>query len=657
VGRERELAPFADALAADDLPFHVALVHGPGGIGKTALLDEIARLGAEAGAAVARLDGRDLDTTPTAFTAAADAALVADADRRVLLVDTYEQVEALDGWLRRTFVPGLRASDLVVLAGRNRPASEWRTAWPGEVVEVELRALAPAEAAAYLSDRGIPAAEHARVQAFTHGHPLALALVTERLRLSGSRPFDPGAEPALLGDLLERFVSSVPSSAHRAALEGGSVVRSITVPLLADLLPDAADPDALFAWLRSLAFVEADPRGVRLHDVVRETIEADLRWRDPDRYAALHARARHHFADRLRAAATEAERHHAFSDYLHLYRHNAVARPLIESLQTAWGEARLAGSGPLREGDTEAVRALVAEHHGEAEADAVAGWLARRPRAAEVFYAEEGGVAGFLLTLPLDALDEDERTVDPVAAAVWDAVGTRLRAGERGLLFRSWLDAEAGQGVSAVQSLVFVRTVERYLSTSGLAASVLLTAVPALWAPVFELVGLRRLTGAEVADGPLAAFGKDWRSTPPDVWLDALADWSPAGLAPPPDADPVVVLGREAFTDAVRDALKGYARPHRLAESPLLSARLVREQDGDPVEVLRTLLSDAADELNQGVRDRPYFRALDATYLRPAPTQALAAERLGVPFSTYRRHLGRGVDHVVDALWDLETGG
>jgi hypothetical protein len=334
-----------------------------------------------------------------------------------------------------------------------------------------------------------------------------------------------------------------------------------------------------------------------------------------------------------------------------------VARPLIESLQTAWGEARLAGSGPLREGDVEAVRALVAEHHGEAEADAVAGWLARRPRAAEVFYAEEGGVAGFLLTLPLDALDEDERTVDPVAAAVWDAVGTRLRAGERGLLFRSWLDAEAGQGVSAVQSLVFVRTVERYLSTSGLAASVLLTAVPALWAPVFELVGLRRLTGAEVADGPLAAFGKDWRSTPPDVWLDALADWSPAGLAPPPDADPVVVLGREAFTDAVRDALKGYARPHRLAESPLLSARLVREQDGDPVEVLRTLLSDAADELNQGVRDRPYFRALDATYLRPAPTQALAAERLGVPFSTYRRHLGRGVDHVVDALWDLETGG
>ncbi|PAP75504.1 ATP-binding protein [Rubrivirga marina] len=657
VGRERELSRFADALDAEALPFHLALVHGPGGIGKTALLDEVARLGIEAGVAVARLDGRDLDPTPVAFAEAADAALSADADRRILLVDTYEQIEPLDGWLRRTFVPGLRASDLVVLAGRNRPSADWRTAWPGEAVEIELRALAPDEAATYLSDRGIPEEAHARVQAFTHGHPLALALVTERLRQSGGGPFDPGTEPGLLSDLLERFVSSVPSPAHRAALEGASVVRSVTVPLLGALLPNDAEADALFAWLRGLAFVETDARGARLHDVVRETIEADLRWRDQDRYATVHARARRHFVDRLRSAPTEADRHQAFADYLHLYRHNAVVEPLLASLQTAWADAHLAGSGPLRDGDAAAIRALVTDHHGEDEAEAVAGWLERRPEAAEVFYAEGGGVAGFLLTLSLDALADDERAADSVVAAVWDAVGTRLREGERGLLFRSWLDAEAGQGISAVQSLVFVRTVERYLSTPSLATSVLLTAAPALWTPVFEIVGLKRLPAAEVDGGPLAAFSKDWRATPPDAWLDSIAAWSPSGVSPPRPDDSVVVLGREAFTEAVRDALRGYARPHLLSDSPLLEARLVREQDGDPVEALRTLLSEAADELNQGIRDRPYFRALDTTYFRPAPTQALAAERLGVPFSTYRRHLGRGVDHVVDALWDIETGG
>lgn len=657
VGRERELAQFAEALGAETLPFHLALVHGPGGIGKTTLLDEVARLAAEAGAAVARLDGRDLDPTPDAFAAAADRALAGTADRRVLLVDTYEQIEGLDGWLRRAFVPGLQASDLVVLAGRNRPSAEWRTAWPGAVVEVELHNLGPAEATAYLSDRDVPDEAREHVLAFTHGHPLALALVAERLRQSGAATFDPGAEPVLLRDLLDRFVSSVPSDAHRAALEGASVVRSVTVPLLAALLPDPAEADALFAWLRGLAFVEADPRGVRLHDVVRETIEADLRWRDPDRYGAFHTRARRHCLDRLRAAPTEIERRQTFTDYLHLYRHNPVVQPLLQSLRTAWAEAHLTGSGPLRDGDAEAVHALVARHHGDAEAEAIAGWLDRRPEAAEVFYADGGGVAGVLLTLSLRDLSETAAETDPAAAAAWDAVGTRLREGERGILFRSWLDAEAGQGVSAVQSLVFVRTVERYLSTPGLASSVILTSEPELWGPVFTLVGLSRLSSAEVPEGPLAAFGKDWRAMPPDAWLDALAEWAPAASAPL-DGDVVVALGREAFAEAVRDALKAYARPHRLTESPLLASRLVREHSGDDgVAVLRTLLADAAEELKQGVRDRPFFRALDVTYLRPAPTQALAAERLGVPFSTYRRHLGRGVDHVVDALWAIETGG
>ena len=661
VGREAELERFADAFRQAPPPFHLALVHGPGGIGKTALLDEVARLAAEAGVAVARLDGRDLDPVPAAFDEAATAALTAaegtaeTPDRRVLLVDTYERVEALDGWLRRTFVPGLRATDLVVLAGRHRPSSEWRTAWAGEVAVFPLRNLSTTAATTYLAARGVPAEAHDRVLSFTHGHPLALALAAERLRQPGAGPaaFDPADAPDLLHDLLERFVSAVPSAAHRAALEGASVVRAVTVPLLAAVLDEPAEAEALFAWLRELAFAETDARGVRLHDVVRETIEADLRWRDPDRHGAFHARARRYFADHLRTAATEAARRHTLADYLHLYRHNAVAQPLLESLQTAWAAADLAGSGPLRDGDAEAVREVVARHHGDAEAEAVAGWLRRRPDAVEVFYAGDGGVAGALLTLPLDDLAEEEQTEDPIVRAVWDAVGTRLRADERGLLFRSWLDAETGQSVSAVQSLVFARTVERYLSTPGLASSVVLTSEPDLWGPVFELVGLGRWPEAEAADAPgpaLAAFGKDWRATPPDAWLDALAERAPS--APPPKTagrEDVVVLSRDAFAEAVRDALKAYAEPHHLAESPLLRARLVREQGGEAADSLRELLSGAARQLDESARERPYFR--------PAPTQAIAAERLDLPFSTYRRHLRRGIDHVVDALWQIETGG
>ncbi len=43
--------------------------------------------------------------------------------------------------------------------------------------------------------------------------------------------------------------------------------------------------------------------------------------------------------------------------------------------------------------------------------------------------------------------------------------------------------------------------------------------------------------------------------------------------------------------------------------------------------------------------------------MRPAATQERAAAALGLPFSTYRRHLTQGVDRVVAWLWDQEVYG
>lgn len=670
VGRGEELGRFAEAFGASSLPFHLAHVYGPGGIGKTAFLDEVARLALEAGWRVASLDGRDLEARSSVFEVAALEALGPAGDqRRVLLVDTYERIDALDGWLRRTFLPRLEASDLVVIAGRNRPAVEWR-AWADELAVIPLRNLSPAEAGAYLHAHGVPADAHDRVLAFTRGHPLALTLVAERVRQSGrAGAFDPTAAPDLLADLLHRFASAVPSSAHRRALEAASVVPSLTVPLLSDLLPsaggdgapaDGPTAEALFGWLRGLGFTESDARGVRLHDVVRETVEADFRWRDPARYAAVHERARAASARALRGAATDDARRRALADYVDLYRHHALVRPLLTRLQSAWADADLADSSPLRDRDVAVLEDALERHQSALEAERVGEWLRRRPDAAEVFRTTAGEPAGFLLTLDLEDLDADERALDPVVQAAWDG-GAPVRAGERSLLFRSWLDLEVGQTVSAVQSLVFARTVERYLSTPSLATSMLLTTEPDLWTMVFAFVGIGRWSAAEAEGGPVV-FGKDWRATPPDAWLEGLVAQSPTEVAVPAASAALVVLSRDAFADAVVDALKTYARPHRLAENPLLHSRLVHEglaesASDDAVEVLQGLILEVARQLGTGPRERDYFRVLEATYLDPFSTQAVAAERLDLAFSTYRRYLKRGIDHVVDALWKLETGG
>jgi hypothetical protein len=69
------------------------------------------------------------------------------------------------------------------------------------------------------------------------------------------------------------------------------------------------------------------------------------------------------------------------------------------------------------------------------------------------------------------------------------------------------------------------------------------------------------------------------------------------------------------------------------------------------------LVEDAVAALRVDPRDAKLVRALERTYLRPAPTQEAAAELLGLPFSTYRGHLGRGVERVIDWLWQRELYG
>src|SRR5688572_14220 len=70
VGRRTELALFAGALAAPDPPFAVLHVVGPGGIGKTTLLQEFASMSASAGRPVVYIDARHMEPLPTHVLAA-----------------------------------------------------------------------------------------------------------------------------------------------------------------------------------------------------------------------------------------------------------------------------------------------------------------------------------------------------------------------------------------------------------------------------------------------------------------------------------------------------------------------------------------------------------------------------------------------------------
>src|SRR3954454_8230439 len=116
------------------------------------------------------------------------------------------------------------------------------------------------------------------------------------------------------------------------------------------------------------------------------------------------------------------------------------------------------------------------------------------------------------------------------------------------------------------------------------------------------------------------------------------------------------VLTRSDFSGAIRDALRSYVQTDLLAGNALLLAQVVaRGSPGAPTpHALKALLAETAESLFAGGRDQKVYRVLQLTYFDPAPKQEAAAERLGLSFSTYRRHLAAGVERLTEWLWQQE---
>jgi hypothetical protein len=217
--------------------------------------------------------------------------------------------------------------------------------------------------------------------------------------------------------------------------------------------------------------------------------------------------------------------------------------------------------------------------------------------------------------------------------------------------------------------LIAVNAVRYYLTTPGLAYSFFPTADPDTWAPIFAYADLHHIETLDfsVEEREYGVFGHDWRAVPPASWLDLLGQrelsQSPETVARPVVVNPVLVLSRQEFSDALHDALRDYVRPDMLVNNPLLRSRLVVDQvEGDEddlarAEFLQGLIGETADNLKASPRDLKYYRAVYHTYIQPAPTQAKAAELLDLPMGTFRRHLKSGIERITEMLWQQEVGG
>jgi DNA-binding winged helix-turn-helix (wHTH) protein len=534
VGRAAEIEQFRSALLSKEMPFVALHVHGAGGVGKTTLLSELAHVAQEHGRAVVRIDGRHIEPSPAAFVAALSQAIGAGgADLgtvigawpvgAVLVIDTCELLAPLDDWLRQTLLPQLPAGSPVVIAGRDEPAPVWRTdvAWAPLTRIRALGNLSADDSRAYLTKCGVPPEHHDEAMTFTRGHPLALSLIADMLtRPDRFAPSRLDSEPEIVRLLLEAFVQKIPSREHRLALHACVTAWATTEALLAAALerPDAHD---VFEWLASLSFIEHGPYGLFPHDLARDVLSMDFRWRDPDAAYRVTERVLAYLYERLNRTLG-LDRQRVWFDIIFVQRYNAALRSCFE-----WAGFGTAYAETANAVERLAIIDMVERHEGRESAAIARYWLARQPEAFEAIRSVGGELLGFCANLRLDVVTPEDAAADPAIAQALSYMQRHNppRPGELMLYGRFWMDAERHQAVTQVFTVVAAITSIGWTGPN-VSWSFVAMAHPDLMEPMFTEIQIWRVPEAdfEVGRRRYGAFAHDWRAEPAQRWLQAKAE-------------------------------------------------------------------------------------------------------------------------------------
>lgn len=455
VGRADELRRLRAALAADELPFVVAFIHGPGGIGKSRLLQTLLA-SPSPGVRSICLDCRDVEPTPRGFLNATGSALglpgesdfeavVAavrgDSSRVVFGLDTFEVFGLLETWLRMVFLPALPVTVLTVIAGRDRPKAAWATTpgWSGLIDRIGLRALSEADALEMLRWRGLTGEQARRANAFARGHPLALELAAAALRDDPDQELGARGRSGALEALVDAFLSGLPYSTV-AVIEAATTSRRVTEPILRALL-DRDEVHDEFTALRRLPFATTTHEGLLLHDVVRDTVAGDLAVRDPDAHATYRRRAVRLFTAKARQPRTDLWQ--ATADLVYL-----IKNPILRDACFPAGSGQHSVE-PATPGDGPAIVAIIDRHETPSAAGLVLRWWSRHPESFAVARNPAGQVDAFVQVAEIGSVAPEILDGDPIAAS-WMSHLRRFPAasGDRVLGMRRWLGRETGEGGS-----------------------------------------------------------------------------------------------------------------------------------------------------------------------------------------------------------------
>jgi hypothetical protein len=677
-GRRAEIdAVLALLEEPDRLPGVVSLT-GPPGIGKTALVYALGRACEERDAAdVAIIDSRDFPHTLPGLLGAVSAATAgrnAPAPRPLLLVfDTFEEMRDLEDQFWDRFLPHLHGPVLVVLSGRPTPRTGVPSAgWHLVVEEIVLDPLPDDQAHGLLAYLGVADTEAAgAIVDLAGGCPLLLCVAAEVHRsgaaggladpgLIGPGLIGPGlADPGLIGPgvpgliarpLIARMSRELRRTDVRELLQAASLVRTFDEELLTAMVGRVRAET--FDALCDLSVVRLTATGARVHDVVRQTVSAELRWRAPERYTQLRRQAAEHLLGR----PADADRRRVVAELLHLIGETIGPRRFFADASDRGVTLRSAHEGDLAElervcrdgthnfgwGTNQMLRQLRADFAAAMDWFAVATAQGRvvaysysLPLHRETWTRVAGARGGYFSVLP-----EDERAAirqaPPDQPPAFLIVGTVALESHR----------------SAEPALRFATFTNRHVRAPSVSRSYVLMPHDSPFEATAVSLGMsRRLTGIDMPPG----------QPPADEWIldygtRGFPSWVQRSLSLPERESPLDLVPDDALVAQVKLALEDLYRPAALGRSPLVRLRCV-DPDAGPAAGLRALLLRLLDELrNTGqVRDREAAVLLGSYYVKRVGSHEIIAERLGLPRTTFYRRLHHGLELLAERIRVTET--
>ena len=418
------------------------------------------------------------------------------------------------GWVREKLLPALPAQVRIVVAGRNAPDTFWTAhpLWSEAMRCIQLSSLSREESSRLLEVHAVDKATHEAILELSHGHPLALVLLAAEMQKHGRIPSSLGHD--VVRELIKRCVSGAPTPVHRRALEVSARARTTTVALLADVV-DPYHASALFNWLSEQCYMNVGSTGLSPHDLVRDVVDEDLRWRDPEGSRELDGALNRCLLRQLRDGRNDS---HTAMELQFLERNSAVMKRYFD-----FGALGSVSIGAATAADWGGIARLRDAGLPPAEKEMFDLWSGHPASRTFVARRPDGSVCGVTLILRIDRVDDVTADKDPIVSAVRRSLSHSLRGADGvSLMSRFTIPEGDRREASPAMNALQICHLVHWATEQDLRLWIIVAHHPDHFAPLLAEMHFERVPDCDrTFEGtPAGCFMHDWKAEPWLVWRD-----------------------------------------------------------------------------------------------------------------------------------------